>query len=56
MSRGALVTLGMIIGSVIGGYVPILWGASFLSFSSVIGNGIGGILGILLALKLTTDM
>lgn len=44
---------GMIAGSFIGGYVPVLFGADLLSFTSIIGNGIGGILGIWIAFKLT---
>jgi hypothetical protein len=31
-----LIFAGMFIGSWIGGYVPILWDAGFLSFSSVL--------------------
>lgn len=53
MSSKVLVMLGMIIGSSIGGYLPVLLGAGFLSFSSLIGSGIGGILGIYIALQLT---
>ncbi len=56
MSRGVLVMIGMTVGSVIGGYIPVLFGASFLSFSSIIGNGIGGLAGIWLTLKLTQDL
>ena len=49
-----LIFIGMFIGSIIGGYIPALWGAGLLSYSSVIGNGIGGILGILVMYKLTS--
>ncbi len=56
MSRKTLIMLGMVVGSVIGGYIPVLWGASLLSFSSVLGNGIGGILGIIIVIKLTQDL
>lgn len=45
------VFIGMIIGSVIGGYVPALWGAGLFSISSIIGGAIGGILGIWLTFK-----
>lgn len=41
-----LIIIFMIIGSSIGGYLPVLWGGSFLSFSSVILSGIGGVAGI----------
>ncbi len=53
MSRGFLITLGMTIGSVAGGYVPMLWGDSFLSFTSILTSGIGSIIGIVLMYKLT---
>lgn len=42
----------VMIGSIIGAYVPMLWGAGFFSFSSVIFSGVGGILGILVAVKI----
>ncbi len=44
----------MAIGSTIGGYIPTLWGAGFLSFSSVILTAIGGILGIYLGYKISS--
>jgi len=43
--------LAMIVGSTIGGYVPILLGASFLSMWSLFGTAIGGSLGIWITLK-----
>jgi uncharacterized membrane protein YeaQ/YmgE (transglycosylase-associated protein family) len=43
----------MIIGSFIGGFIPDLWGAEFLSLSSVIWSGFGGAFGIWVAYKLT---
>lgn len=39
------------IGSIIGGYIPKLWGAGFLSFSSVFFSAVGGILGIVIVYK-----
>lgn len=44
---------GMTVGSLIGGYVPMLWGADLLSVSSVLGNAVGGLLGIWIAFKMT---
>ncbi len=44
--------LGAFVGGWVGGYIPTLWGADFLSLSSVIGGAVGGIAGILLAYKL----
>lgn len=53
MSRKSLVLLGMFIGSIIGGYVPVLFGADLLSFTSILGNGLGGLAGVWIAYKLT---
>lgn len=53
MSRKFLVMAGMTVGSLIGGYVPMLWGADLLSVSSVLGNAVGGLLGIWIAFKMT---
>jgi len=38
--------IGMIIGSVAGGYLPGLLGADGFSLTSLLGSGAGGILGI----------
>ncbi len=53
MASKFLVYLGMFIGSIIGGYIPILFGASLISYSSVLFSGIGGILGIWIGYKLS---
>lgn len=53
MSRKQLVWIGVFIGSALGGFVPSLWGASALSFSSVFGTFIGGVLGIWVAFKIS---
>ena len=54
MSSKFLVYLGMFIGSIIGGYIPTLFGAGMLSFASILISGIGAILGILIGLKLSS--
>ena len=41
-----LIWLGMFVGSTIGGFVPMLWGAGALSLSGVFTSAIGGFLGI----------
>ena len=41
------------VGSTIGGMIPMLWGAGFISFSSIILTAVGGIVGIYLGFKLT---
>lgn len=46
---------GMVIGTYVGGFIPTLFGADWFSLWSVIGNGIGGFLGIYIAFKLTQN-
>lgn len=53
MSARFLVFIGMTIGSIIGGYIPTLWGAGFFSYSSILFSGIGAIIGILIGYKLS---
>jgi hypothetical protein len=42
-----------IVGSTIGSFVPLLWGDSLLSFSSIIFTAIGGFAGIYIGYKMT---
>jgi hypothetical protein len=51
MNKGFIMG-GMIVGSLIGGYVPLLWGGSAFSMSGVFWNAIGGFLGIYLAYQI----
>lgn len=46
MGTKSLVTLFMFIGSLLGGYLPVLFGVNALSFTSVITSAIGGIIGV----------
>jgi len=46
------VGLGMIVGSIAGGYIPVLFGAGFFSLSSIITSAIGGLLGIYIGYKI----
>jgi uncharacterized membrane protein YeaQ/YmgE (transglycosylase-associated protein family) len=39
------------IGSTIGGYIPTLWGAGFLSITSLLLSTFGGILAIVIVFK-----
>jgi hypothetical protein len=48
-----MILIGMVIGSFAGGYIPVLLGASGLSFISLLGSAAGGILGIYVAFRLT---
>jgi len=53
MESKKLIYLGMLVGSAIGGFVPSLWGDSYLSFSSIVFTAIGGFLGIWLGYRLS---
>lgn len=52
MNSKSLIWIFMGIGSMVGGYLPTLWGENFLSMSSVLLTAVGGILGIWLGFKL----
>lgn len=41
------------VGSVIGGYLPALWGVGLFSFTSILFSGLGGILAIVLIIRLS---
>jgi hypothetical protein len=51
MSLKTAFYLAAFVGSTIGSCIPLLWGAGFLSYSSVLFGGIGGILGIVIVYK-----
>lgn len=53
MSSKKLISIGMIAGSLIGGYIPVLFGDTGFSFISLFTSGIGGALGIYLAYRMT---
>ena len=55
MSQKAQFTWAALIGSIIGGYIPSLWGADFLSLSGLVMSTVGGIIGIAIFYKLTTN-
>ena len=52
MNRKILIWIGLSVGSMVGSYVPMLWGSGFFSFSSVLGSAVGGSLGIWLGFKI----
>ncbi len=56
MSPKAIVAVTGFIGSIIGGYIPVLFGASSFSFSSLLFSGVGAILGILLGVKISNNI
>ncbi len=53
MNSKSLIWIFMAIGSSVGGAIPMLWGDSFFSFSSVLLTAVGGIIGIWIAFKLS---
>jgi hypothetical protein len=53
MSSKTLIYLASALGSIIGGYAPVLWGGSTFSFMGLFCSGIGGIIGVVIAYKMT---
>jgi len=53
MSAKSLAYLGMFIGSIVGGYMPMLFGVGLISFTSVLSSGIGSIIGLWIGYKLS---
>lgn len=53
MNSKSLIWIFMAIGSVVGGYIPTLWGEGMFSFSSIFLTAVGGIIGIYLGFKLS---
>lgn len=51
MDRKHLIWIGMVVGSALGGYIPLLWGGSLFSFASIILTAVGGIAGIWLGVR-----
>lgn len=49
MSRKLVIWFGLFAGSTVGGLVPLIWGGSLLSISSIFWGGVGGIVGIWLS-------
>ncbi len=47
-----MIWLGAFVGSMVGGYVPMLWGADMISMSGIVGSVVGGIAGIVGGYKL----
>ena len=53
MPSKLLIFVGMTVGSIIGGYIPSLFGAGLFSYSSVLFSGIGAIAGVWAGYKLS---
>lgn len=45
--------MGVLVGSVIGGFIPEIWGASALSFSSLLFGVVGAFVGLWLGFRLS---
>jgi hypothetical protein len=52
MSEKTIVMVGFVIGSTLGGFIPTLLGASFISYWGIVGSAIGGIAGIYIGYKI----
>jgi len=53
MESRKIIWLFMSVGGILGGYIPLLWGANYFSFASIIFNALGAIFGIWVAFRLT---
>ena len=53
MKAKTLIMIFMTVGSMLGSWLPALWGASWLSLSSVLLGGVGGVLGIWAGYKIS---
>jgi len=51
-----LVIIGMIFGSLLGGYAPVLWGGSIFSMSSILLTAVGGFAGIWAGYKIASKL
>jgi hypothetical protein len=51
--RKTIIMIGMVIGTYAGSCIPLLWGGSLLSISSILFGGVGGFVGIYVAYKLS---
>jgi len=51
MEQRKLITICMVIGAIVGGYIPNIWNAGMFSFSGIIFSALGGFLGIWVGYK-----
>ena len=56
MNPKPLIGIGVVIGSILGGLIPLLWHASAFSFSEIIFSTLGGIAGIWAGWKISQQM
>jgi dipeptide/tripeptide permease len=55
MSSKTMIYTGLFIGSTIGGFIPTLWGDSAFSISAVLLSAVGGIAGIVVGFKISSE-
>ena len=53
MDTRHFIWIGVLVGGFIGGWIPTLWDASMFSMSSVIGNTIGGLVGLYIGYEIS---
>ena len=53
MQRKKIIAIGMVVGSIAGGYVPSFFGIGSFSFTALITSAIGGVVGIYLGYLIT---
>ena len=51
MPKKTLIWICLTVGSLVGGYLPTLWGGDLLSFSGIILSAVGGFAGIWLGYR-----
>jgi hypothetical protein len=56
MNAKSLIWIGIFVGGAIGGWIPTFFGADAFSMSALIGNTIGGLVGIWGGFKLSKMM
>jgi len=56
MNAKSMIWLGMFVGSTVGGLVPGMWGAGFLSLSGLVCSSLGAFAGIWLGYKAGTSL
>ncbi len=50
----SVIGLSVIVGSTVGAYLPVLWGSSSFSITSLLFGALGGIAGVWVGVRLST--
>lgn len=56
MNPKPLIWIGMFVGSTVGSFIPLLWGDSAFSMSSIFLSTIGGVIGVIGGFKLAKSL